>query len=91
MITVVNLSQILGVLSAYLFIVVLTFTEEKWQLLLQIFHLVVIVALVLIFTGRGGIMGFAEAVLIANTLRVAAVILLGIIKAGKNQQAENNI
>ena len=91
MITVVNLSQILGVLSAYLFIVVLTFTEEKWQLLLQIFHLVVIVALVLIFTGRGGIMGFAEAVLIANTLRVAAVILLGIIKAGKNQQAENSI
>ena len=91
MITVVNLSQILGVLSAYLFIVVLTFTEEKWQLLLQIFHLVVIVALVLIFTGRGGIMGFAEAVLIANTLRVAAVILLGIIKAGKNQQAENNM
>ena len=83
MITVVNLSQILGVLSAYLFIVVLTFTEEKWQLLLQIFHLVVIVALVLLFTGSGGIMGFAEAVLIANAIRVAAVILLGLIKAGK--------
>ena len=83
MITVVNLSQILGVLSAYLFIVVLTFTEEKWQLLLQIFHLVVIVALVLIFTGSGGIMGFAEAVLIANAVRVAAVILLGLIKAGR--------
>ena len=83
MITVVNLSQILGVLSAYLFIVVLTFTEEKWQLLLQIFHLVVIVALVLLFTGSDGIMGFAEAVLIANAIRVAAVILLGLIKAGK--------
>lgn len=83
MITVVNLSQILGVLSAYLFIVVLTFTEEKWQLLLQIFHLVVIVALVLLFTGSGGIMGFAEAVLIANAIRVAAVILLGLVKAGK--------
>ena len=83
MITVVNLSQILGVLSAYLFIVVLTFTEEKWQLLLQIFHLVVIVALVLLFTGSDGIMGFAEAVLIANATRVAAVILLGLIKAGK--------
>lgn len=83
MITVVNLSQILGVLSAYLFIVVLTFTEEKWQLLLQIFHLAVIVALVLLFTGSGGIMGFAEAVLIANAIRVAAVILLGLIKAGK--------
>lgn len=83
MITVVNLSQILGVLSAYLFIVVLTFTEEKWQLILQIFHLAVIVALVLLFTGSNGIMGFAEAVLIANTIRVAAVILLGLIKAGK--------
>ncbi len=82
MITVVNLSQILGVLSAYLFIVVLTFTEEKWQLLLQIFHLAVIVALVLLFTGSGGIMGFAEAVLIANAIRVAAVILLGLVKAG---------
>lgn len=83
MITVVNLSQILGVLSAYLFIVVLTFTEEKWQLLLQIFHLVVILALVLLFTGSGGIMGFAGAVLIANAIRVAAVILLGLVKAGK--------
>lgn len=83
MITVVNLSQILGVLSAYLFIVVLTFTEEKWQLLLQIFHLAVIVVLVLLFTGSGGIMGFAGAVLIANAIRVAAVILLGLIRAGK--------
>lgn len=85
MITVVNLSQILGVLSAYLFIVVLTFTEEKWQLILQIFHLVVIVALVLLFTGSGGIMGFAKAVLIANAIRVAAVILLGLLKAGPKE------
>lgn len=82
MMTVVNLSQILGVLSAYLFIVVLTFTEEKWQLILQIFHLVIITALVLLFTKNSGIMGFAEAVLIANVIRVAAVILLGFWKAG---------
>ena len=82
MITVVNLSQILGVLSAYLFIVVLTFTEEKWQLILQIIHLAVIAVLVLIFTEKSGIMGFAAAVLIANVIRVAAVILLGLWKAG---------
>lgn len=80
-ITIVNISQILGVLSAYLFIVVLTFTEEKWQLILQIVHLVLIVALVLLFTGNGGIMGFANAVLIANTVRVLAVIALGLWKA----------
>lgn len=83
MMTVVNLSQILGVLSAYLFIVVLTFTEEKWQLILQIFHLILIVALVLFFTGSSGIMGFANAVLIANAVRVAAVILLGLWKSGQ--------
>lgn len=83
MMTVVNLSQILGVLSAYLFIVVLTFTDEKWQLFLQIFHLILITVLVLIFTGSRGIMGFAVAVLIANAVRVAAVILLGLWKSGK--------
>lgn len=80
-ITIVNLSQILGVLSAYLFIVVLTFTEEKWQLILQIIHLVLIVVLVLLFTGSSGIMGFAQAVLIANAVRVLAVIVLGLWKA----------
>lgn len=80
MVTVVNISQILGLLSAYLFIVVLTFTEEKWQLILQIFHLILMAVLVLIFTGSHGIMGFAAAVLIANSIRVLAVILLGLWK-----------
>lgn len=86
MMTVVNLSQILGVLSAYLFIVVLTFTEEKWQLILQIIHLVIITVLVLIFTENSGIMGFAEAVLIANIVRVVIVILLGLFKAGNSRK-----
>ena len=85
MMTVVNLSQILGVLSAYLFIVALTFTEEKWQLILQILHLALITALVLIFTNNSGIMGFAYAVLIANAVRVAAVILLGVWKSGRQK------
>ena len=84
MITVVNLSQILGVLSAYLFIVVLTFTEEKWQLILQIIHLGIITALVLIFTKNSGIMGFAVSVLIANAIRVAAVVVLGLWKSGNS-------
>lgn len=81
MVTVVNISQILGLFSAYLFIVVLTFTEEKWQLILQIVHLALIAVLVLIFTKNHGIMGFAAAVLIANALRVVAVVVLGLIKA----------
>lgn len=89
MVTVVNLSQILGVFSAYLFIVVLTFTEEKWQLILQIIHLAVITALVLIFTQKSGIMGFAVSVLIANGIRVAAVILLGLWKAAGTRKQGN--
>lgn len=89
MVTVVNLSQILGVFSAYLFIVVLTFTEEKWQFILQVVHLVVITALVLIFTQKRGIMGFAVSVLIANGIRVAAVILLGVWKAAGIQKQGN--
>lgn len=81
LVTVVNLSQILGVLSAYLFIVVLTFTEEKWQLILQIVHLAVITVLVLTFTQKWGIMGFSQAVLAANLFRVICVIILGLWKA----------
>lgn len=89
MVTVVNLSQILGVLSAYLFIVVLTFTEEKWQLILQLIHLVIITGLVLLFTKNSGIMGFAESVLIANAIRVAAVVLLGLWKSGNSAIKKN--
>lgn len=83
MVTVVNLSQILGLLSAYLFIVVLTFTEEKWQLILQLVHLAIMVPLVLLFAKNHGIMGFAMAVLIANSIRVMAVIGLGLWKVKK--------
>lgn len=77
LVTVVNLTQVLALYSAFLFILVLTFTDETWQLILQGAHLVIMTALVLIFTVRGGITGFAWAALTANALRVAAVIILG--------------
>lgn len=77
LVTVVNLTQVLALYSAFLFILVLTFTDETWQLILQGAHLVIMAALVLIFTVRGGITGFAWAALTANALRVAAVIILG--------------
>ena len=37
-VTVVNLAQILGLFSAFLFILVLTFTDERWQLWIQLAH-----------------------------------------------------
>lgn len=86
--TVVNISQILSLLSAYLFIVVLTFTEEKWQLILQGAHMVILVILILAMTGKGGIAGFSEAVLIANAVRIAAVLILGMMRAGRRKAVE---
>lgn len=85
LITVVNLGQILGMYSAYLFILVLTFTDEKWQLWLQAAHFVILAAVSVICTKLYGIQGFAWALLGANALRIAAVILLGTTKAKKGR------
>ena len=80
---IVNASQVLGVLSAYLFIVVLTFTEEKWQMILQVVHLAVILALVYAMTPQGGLHGFSVAVLMANGIRVLLIILFGLVRSGR--------
>lgn len=91
LVTVVNISQILGLYSAYLFVMVLTFTDEKWQLWLQMAHFVILAAVSVIFTKMFGIEGFAWAYLGANILRVAAVIMLGAIKAKKgNKEGKDN-
>lgn len=82
-ITIVNASQILGLLSAYIFIVVLTFTEEKWQMILQVVHLAVILALVYAMTPQGGLHGFSVAVLMANGIRVLLIILFGLVRSGR--------
>lgn len=81
LVTVVNLSQILAVFSAYLFILVLTFTREKWQLYLQAGHFILLILLILYLTPRQGLAGFSMAVLFANALRVGAVLVLGFLGA----------
>ncbi|MCR5295384.1 MAG: hypothetical protein K6E30_09490 [Lachnospiraceae bacterium] len=83
-ISIVNASQILGLLSAYLFILVLTFTEEKWQMVLQALHLGTIIVLVLFLTD-GSLEGFSRAVLLANAVRVALVVLFGLIMNGRGE------
>lgn len=88
LVAVVNLTQILAMLSAYLFIIVLTFTAEKWQLILQTVHLGILLLLIFLMTPGGGLTGFSIAVLIANTLRVAVVLLLGIIESGRHASCE---
>ncbi len=81
LVTVVNISQILSMLSAYLFILVLTFTGEKWQLALQTGHLIVLCAAIYIAIGSGSLLTFSIAVLAANALRIAAVLVLGFVKS----------
>ena len=85
LITIVNASQILGLLSAYIFIVVLTFTEEKWQMILQTIHLIIISLLVFFMTRGGDLHGFSIAVLMANTIRVITVITFGLFRVGKSR------
>ena len=83
LIPVVTLTQILAMLSAYLFIVVLTFTGAKWQLALQLLHLVILMLMITRMTQGGGLPGFSAGVLIANTIRILLVLTLGFIKAGR--------
>lgn len=81
LVTFVNISQILSMLSAYLFILVLTFTGEKWQLTLQTAHLMVLCLLIFITIGSGSLLTFSTAVLAANALRICAVLVLGFAKS----------
>ena len=81
LVTVVNISQILSMLSAYLFILVLTFTGEKWQLTLQTVHLAVLCLLIYMTIGSGSLLTFSAAVLAANALRICAVLVLGFAKS----------
>lgn len=90
LVTIVSASQILAMLSAYLFIIVLTFTGERWQLSLQTIHLILVVILIFVMTPGGGLFGFSAAVLTANLLRVIAVILLGIWKGGASCRSEKS-
>ena len=70
LVTVVNLAQVLGLFSAFLFILVLTFTDEKWQLWIQLAHFVILLTASVLAAKNYGMIGFALACLGANTLRV---------------------
>ena len=88
-VTVVNLAQILGLYSAFLFILVLTFTDERWQLGLQLAHFGILLAVSIPAAKMCGLTGFAYASLGANILRVAAVIILGLVKAQNGKESKD--
>ena len=86
MVLIASAAQVLAMYSAYLFIIVLTFTSVNWQLALQIAHLILLVVLMFPMTAYGGMKGFALAVLIAGLARVLAALVLGILKAGSGDK-----
>ena len=88
-VTVVNLAQILGLYSAFLFILVLTFTDERWQLGIQLAHFAILLAASIPAAKVYGLAGFACASLGANILRVAAVIILGLVKAQNRKEKKD--
>ena len=88
-VTVVNLAQILGLYSAFLFILVLTFTDERWQLGLQLAHFGILLAVSIPAAKMYRLAGFAYASLGANILRVAAVIILGLVKAQNGKESKD--
>ncbi len=87
LVTTANLTQILAMLSAYLFIIVLTIANEKWQLVLQTIHLVLVLVLISVITPRGGIVGFSYALLAANAIRVCLILALGLWKSNTEKTA----
>jgi len=81
LIFIANLAQILSVASTTVFAVVLTFTEESWQLLLQLIHIILFLIVSILLTKVNGVEGFAIAALITNTIRLIGIIFVGISKA----------
>lgn len=74
----VNITQILNVFSAYLLMIILSFTEEKLQMLLQSFYMAVMIVAVVIGTYRYGMLGFTAASLMVNALRALVVFCVGL-------------
>jgi len=86
LIFIANLAQILSVASTTVFVIVLTFTKEIWQVILQLIHIVLFVIISIILTKLNGVEGFAIAALIANTIRLVSIILVGIVKASDRKE-----
>ncbi|MBO4912085.1 MAG: hypothetical protein J5504_05100 [Butyrivibrio sp.] len=80
-----NLGQLLYFISGSLMVVLLAFTEEKLQFIINLVYGIAFVIIVIPATYMFGIVGIAYGLVIVNTVRFITVILLGVIKLGKNR------
>lgn len=65
-------------------ITLLTFTHEKYQVIIQSNCAIIFVVLAILFTKSMGLIGFVYAGLIANVVRIIITCLIGIINTRAN-------
>ena len=80
-----NLGQLLYFISGSLMVVLLAFTEEKLQFIINLVYGIAFVIIVIPATYMFGIVGIAYGLVAVNAVRFITVILLGVGKLGKNQ------
>ncbi len=74
---IANVGQILYFISSALTVVLLRFTEEKYQLYINMAYLVVFLAIAVPMTLALGVSGMAWALIIVNFIRIMSVALVG--------------
>lgn len=79
-----NLGQLLYFVSGSLMVVLLAFTEEKLQFIINLVYGISFAVIVIPVTYMWGITGIAYGLVAVNTIRFVTVIILGIGKLRKN-------
>lgn len=83
---VANAGQIFYFLSGSLMVVVLNFTDEKYQLWINILYLILFVLIVIPSTIFRGLDGIAYGLLFVNAARFVIVTIVGMVKAKGEKQ-----
>ncbi|SFU61052.1 lipopolysaccharide biosynthesis protein [Butyrivibrio sp. M55] len=83
-----NLGQLLYFISGSLMVVLLAFTEEKLQFIINLIYGIVFVTIVIPVTYKWGMVGFAYGLVAVNIVRFVTVIILGVVKLGKKKETE---
>lgn len=81
---IVNAAQIIGLISSLPMILILNSLGSKYHLGIHIAYAIVYVPVAVILTSVYGIVGYAWATLIANSIKLTVVLLTGMFKLKKN-------
>ena len=79
-----NLGQLMYFISGSLMVILLAFTEEKLQLVINVIYGIAFAVIVIPATYFGGIVGISYGLVAVNAVRFILVIMLGVRRLGKN-------